>query len=154
MKRYKVLLSLLCVLVFVFLAVGSTETDEEPAAEPDEAVEKPEDVVGEEPVEEEKPDDEVTKGEKNALSSALNYLRTMPFSYSGLINQLEYEGYTNEQAVYGADNCGADWNEQAALMAQNYLDTMSLSRDGLIRQLEFEGFTRQQAEYGVQAVGY
>ena len=71
-----------------------------------------------------------------------------------MVEQLEYEGFSHEQAVYGADNCGADWNEQAALMAQEYLDYSSFSRDGLIEQLEFEGFTRQQAEYGVQAVGY
>ena len=98
--------------------------------------------------------DKATMGEKNALSQALSYLRTMPFSYSGLIEQLEYEGYTHQEAVYGVDNCGANWNEQAALKAQSYLDVMPFSRDGLIEQLEYEGFTREQAEYGVQAVGY
>lgn len=98
--------------------------------------------------------DSATLGEKNALKSALNYLSFMSFSYSGLISQLEFEGYTNEEAEYAADNCGADWNEQAALKAENYLESMSFSREGLIAQLEFEGFTRQQAEYGVKAVGY
>lgn len=38
----------------------------------------------------------------------------MPFSYTGLIEQLEYEQYSHDDAVYAADNCGADWNEQAA----------------------------------------
>lgn len=98
--------------------------------------------------------DEATLGEKNALSTALGYLSYSPFSYSGLVKQLEYEGYTNKEAVYGADNCGADWNEQASLKAQEYLNYSAFSRDGLITQLEYEGFTRQQAEYGVQAVGY
>lgn len=98
--------------------------------------------------------DKATMGEKNALGKALSYLSVMPFSYKGLIKQLEYEGYTHEEAVYGADNSGADWNEQAALKAQSYLDTMQFSRDGLIKQLEYEGFTKEQAEYGVQAVGY
>ena len=98
--------------------------------------------------------DTTTLGEKNALNKAFNYLAVMPVSDSGLVKQLEYEGYTNKEAVYGVDHCGADWNEQAALKAQDYLDLMSFSRDGLIDQLEYEGFTRQQAEYGVQAVGY
>lgn len=40
MKKYKVLLSLLCVVVFVFLAVGSAGNDEEPTVEPDELVEE------------------------------------------------------------------------------------------------------------------
>ena len=57
--------------------------------------------------------DEATAGEKNALSSALSYLDFSAFSYSGLVKQLEFKGYTNEEAVYAADNCGADWNEQA-----------------------------------------
>ncbi|MCK4647328.1 Ltp family lipoprotein [Candidatus Pacearchaeota archaeon] len=98
--------------------------------------------------------DKATIGEKNALSKALSYLSIMPFSYSGLIEQLEYEGYTHQEAVYGVDNSGADWNEQAALKAQSYLDIMPFSREGLIEQLEYEGYTREQAEYGVQAVGY
>jgi len=105
------------------------------------------------PVVEEK-SDKTTMGEKNALDTALSYLRYTSFSYSGLIEQLEFEGYTHEEAVYGVDNCGADWNEQAVLKAQSYLDYSAFSREGLIEQLEFEGFTREQAEYGVDAVGY
>lgn len=90
----------------------------------------------------------------NALSSAASYLDYTSFSYSGLIDQLEFEGYSTEAATYAADNCGADWNEQAALKAQSYLDYTSFSRQGLIDQLIFEGFTQEQAEYGVSAVGY
>src|SRR3989344_2489764 len=93
-----------------------------------------------------------TMGEKNALSKALSYLRYTSFSYSGLIKQLEFEGFTHQEAVYGVDNCGADWKEQAALKAQSYLDYSAFSKQGLIDQLEFEGFTKEQAEYGVQAV--
>lgn len=96
----------------------------------------------------------VTMGEKNALSKALSYLDVMAFSYTGLIKQLEYEGYSYEEAKYGVDNCGADWNKQAKLKAQSYLDMTAFSREGLIEQLEYEGFTKEQAEYGVQAVGY
>lgn len=69
-----------------------------------------------------------TTGQKNALSSAKSYLSVMPFSYSGLIKQLEYEGYSKDEATYGADNCGADWNEQAAKSAKSYIETMSFSR--------------------------
>ena len=95
-----------------------------------------------------------TLGESNALSMAKTYLDTMPFSHDGLIKQLEYEGFSNDESTYAANNCGADWNEQAAKMAQQYLDTMSFSRSGLIEQLQHEGFTSEQAEYGVSSVGY
>lgn len=77
----------------------------------------------------------------------------MPFSYTGLIEQLEFEQYSHEEAVYAADNCGADWNEQAAKKAQDYLDIMAFSRQGLIDQLQFEGYTYEQAVYGVNQVG-
>mgnify|MGYP000859672630 FL=1 len=94
-----------------------------------------------------------TIGEKNALKKALSYLRFTAFSYTGLIEQLEFEGFTHEEAVYGADNCGADWNEQAFLKAKSYLDFSSFSREGLIEQLEFEGFTHEEAIYGVDNCG-
>lgn len=98
--------------------------------------------------------DSTSVGERNAASKALVYLRTMPFSRDGLIKQLEYEGFSHQEAVYGVDQSGADWNEQAGKKAAQYLKTMSFSRSGLINQLEYEGFTPQQAEYGVRAVGY
>lgn len=97
---------------------------------------------------------EATMEQKNSLGAALDYLAYTAFSYSGLISQLEYEGYSTESATYAADNCGADWNEQAAKMAQDYISYSSFSRDGLIEQLEYEGFTAEQAEYGATAVGY
>ncbi len=100
------------------------------------------------------PQDTATMGMKNALASAKNYLSFSAFSYKGLIEQLKYEQYSDEEAVYAVENCGADWNEQAAKSAENYLSFSSFSRQELKDQLIYEGFTEQQAEYGVSAVGY
>ena len=94
-----------------------------------------------------------TRGEQNALNRANDYLEFMSFSRSGLIDQLEFEGYTTSEAEYAVDNCGADWDEQAVLKAEEYLDFMSFSRSGLIDQLEFEGFTYDQASAAATAVG-
>lgn len=96
---------------------------------------------------------DVSVSKKNALRTAKNYLNTMPFSYTGLIEQLEFEKYSTEDATYAADKCGADWNLQAEKMAAQYLDLMGYSRDGLIDQLVFEGFTEEQASHGADAVG-
>ena len=95
-----------------------------------------------------------TFGQTNALKKANEYLKVMAFSRSGLIKQLEYEGFSNSDAEYAAANCGANWNEQAAKKVKEYLNVMSFSREGLIKQLLYEGFTQAQAEYGVNAVGY
>lgn len=96
----------------------------------------------------------MTTGQKNALNQALSYLSFSAFSYQGLLEQLEYEKYTHEDAVFAADNCGADWNEQAAKKAKSYLEFSSFSKEGLIEQLEFEGFTHEQAVYGAEQNGY
>lgn len=94
-----------------------------------------------------------TTGEQNALESAQSYLRYMAFSRNGLIDQLEYEGFTTSEATYAVDNCGADWNEQALESANSYLSHMAFSYTGLIDQLEYEGFTTEQATYAVDSCG-
>ena len=99
------------------------------------------------------PTSNVTVGQKNALAKAKSYLNYSAFSYEGLIAQLEYEQFSNADAVYGADNCGADWNEQAAKKAKSYMEYSSFSRGSLINQLKFEKFTQSQAEYGASTVG-
>mgnify|MGYP004482168685 CR=1 FL=1 len=104
--------------------------------------------VSEEPEPTPEPTQAMTAGQRNALASALSYLKYMPFSYTGLIEQLEYEKFSTEDATYAADHCGADWNEQAAKCAESYLSHMSFSYDGLVEQLEYEGFTHDQAVYG------
>ena len=87
------------------------------------------------------------------MKSAKSYLSVSAFSKAGLIEQLEYEGFTNSQANYGVSNCGANWNEQAVKSAKSYLSVSEFSRDGLIEQLEYEGFTHEQAVYGVSQNG-
>lgn len=122
-----------------------------PTAEP--LATEPEETVSEETA----PDEtvqQVTTGMLNATNRARQYLKYSAFSYSGLIGQLEFEGYTNEEATYGADNCGADWYEQAVKRAKQYLDYSSFSKSGLISQLEFEGFTHDQSVYGAEQNGY
>lgn len=95
----------------------------------------------------------VTYGKEGALRLAKVYLSIMAFSYTGLIEQLEYAGYTTEEATYAADYCGADWYKQAAKKAASYLEIMDFSRSALIEQLKFDGFTPAQAEYGVTQNG-
>ena len=95
-----------------------------------------------------------TMGELNALNAAKDYIRSSGFSVKGLKRQLEFEGYSSTEAQYAVDNCGVNWNEQAARSAKDYMRSSSFSQNGLISQLLFEGYTQSQAEYGVKAVGY
>lgn len=90
---------------------------------------------------------------RNALRSAESYLSFGSFSYNGLVEQLEFEKYSHEDAVYAADHCGADWNEQAVKKAKSYLSFSAFSYSGLMNQLEFEGFTSEQAVYAANRCG-
>lgn len=114
------------------------KTQDEPAAEPQEA----------EPV---KPS--MTRAQENAADQAESYLDMSAFSRSGLIKQLEFEGYSKSDATYGVDSVDANWTEQADKKAEEYLAMSSFSRSGLIDQLEFEGFTAAQAKHGATAAG-
>ena len=84
---------------------------------------------------------------------AQSYLRYSSFSRIGLIKQLEFEGFSNADAIYGVDKQNTNWNDHPILKAKSYLRVSSYSRSGLIKQLEFEGFTNEQAVFGVNATG-
>ncbi|KQU00638.1 hypothetical protein ASG53_01780 [Sanguibacter sp. Leaf3] len=92
--------------------------------------------------------------QQNAIGSAESYLDFSAFSRTGLIGQLEFEGFSTEDATFAVDSIAPDWNAQAAEKAQSYLDFSTFSRQGLIDQLVFEGFSVAEAEHGATAVGY
>ena len=87
------------------------------------------------------------------MRKAEQYLDYTAFSRQGLIQQLEFDDFSTEDATFAVDHITVDWNEQAAKKAEDYLGYTSFSRGGLIDQLEFDGFTPAQAEYGVAATG-
>jgi len=98
---------------------------------------------------------EQTVSQKSALQSAKRYLIVAPFSAQGLRTQLEFEGFSTEDATYAVEHCGADWNEQAAKSAKLYMTIGGFSKRGLQQQLEIgDQFTPEQAAYGVQSMGY
>lgn len=92
--------------------------------------------------------------QQNAIGSAQDYLAFTGFSRTGLIGQLEYEGFTTEEATFGVDNAGADWNAEAAEAAEQYLEYSAFSRQGLYDQLAYEGYLPAEIEFGLAAVGY
>ncbi|MBU8830551.1 Ltp family lipoprotein [Mycolicibacterium goodii] len=95
-----------------------------------------------------------TVSQRNAVRTAEDYLDYTAFSREGLIQQLEYEGFSTEDATFAVDHITVDWNEQAARAAEDYLDYSGFSRSGLIDQLEYDGFTPAQAAYGATAAGF
>lgn len=106
-----------------------------------------------EPVTEHNSGNSVTLGQKNALQSAKSYISHMAFSYQDLVEQLEYEGYTYDEAIYGVENCGADWMAEALESAESYVRHSAFSYVDLIDQLEYSGFSPAEAKYGADNCG-
>ena len=89
----------------------------------------------------------------SAVIVAKGYIDTSDFSRESLISQLEFSKFTNEEATYGADNCGADWNQEALDSAKNHIAHGDYSYEGLIKLLEYGKFTNEQAQYGADNCG-
>lgn len=100
-----------------------------------------------------KPAPSMTASQEQAVGTAEDYLQGQSFSRKGLIEQLEFEGFSAKDATFGVDHLKVDWSSQAAGVAKNCLSTQHFSRAGLIEQLEYEGFTHKQAVYGVTKAG-
>ena len=96
----------------------------------------------------------ISLGRQNAIKKAQSYLSFSSFSRKGLIDQLRFEGFTTDEAVFAVDYLEPDWYAEAAEKAESYLSLSAFSRQGLIDQLLFEGFTEEEAEYGVVSAGY
>lgn len=127
--------------------VEKTETDPKPVQTETKTTPVPTPIT--KPV----PTSNETVSQKNAVAKAKSYLNYTAFSRNGLVAQLEYNQFSHSDAVYGADNSGANWNEQAAKKAKSYMEYSSFSRGGLIDQLKYNKFTQEQAEYGANTVG-
>lgn len=95
----------------------------------------------------------LTVSQQQALGDARDYLNVEHFSRTGLIKQLQFDGYSAADATYAADAVGADWMAEAAGAAADYLKVEHFSHSGLVKQLEFDGFTAAEAEHGTTSVG-
>lgn len=95
----------------------------------------------------------MTASQEQAVGTAEDYLNGQSFSRKGLIEQLQFEGFSAKDATFGVDHVTVNWNAQAVEVAKGYLNGQHFSRSGLIEQLEYEGFTHKQAVYGVTKAG-
>lgn len=92
--------------------------------------------------------------ENTAANSAQEYLDLYAFSRTGLIDQLQYDGFSENVAATAVDSLNVDWNEQAVAMAREYMEVATYSnKQDMIDQLIYEDFTQEQAEYAAEQVG-
>jgi len=91
---------------------------------------------------------------EQAVLKARSYFESLGHLYPfELISMLENRGFTHEEAVFGFEHCGTDWNAHAEYFAERRLESGMTSRDEIIEELEDLGFTHEQAVHGVDAAG-
>ena len=92
---------------------------------------------------------------RSAIEMAQSYLSTMPFSPSGLYNQLLFEGFSEEDSQFAIDHLIVDWDEMCYETAVSYITNVGgFSKKSLIHQLVYDGFTKKQAKKAVKRLGY
>ena len=92
---------------------------------------------------------------RSAIEMAQSYLSTMPFSPSGLYDQLLFEGFSDEDSQFAIDHLIVDWDEMCYETAVSYITNVGgFSKKSLIHQLVYDGFTKKQAKKAVKRLGY
>lgn len=94
-----------------------------------------------------------TENQKRARLDAKTYYESSWFSRTGMIDQLEFDGFSNADAAYGVDALGVDWALEAEGMADAEIRSDWFSRQGLIDVLVYQGFTDAEATTAVDALG-
>lgn len=88
---------------------------------------------------------------EEALASAKAHITKESLSYEETVQTLGGEGYTKDEAVYGASYCGADWDAQAVRRAEKYLtEDPEMTADELEKKLEAAGFSEEEVQYGLE----
>ena len=90
-----------------------------------------------------------------AVNKAQSYISCMPFSSSGLYEQLLYEGFSEEDSKFAVNCLNIDWSEMCYEKAISYITNIGgFSKQSLIDQLVYEGFTEEQAKKAAKRLGY
>ena len=92
-------------------------------------------------------------GEQDALNEARDYISALGISKTRLTDYLIDDGFTESEAAYGVDNCGADWDQEALQKAEDYISALGISKTRLTDYLIDDGFTESEAAYGVDNCG-
>lgn len=101
-------------------------------------------------------DESATDKEKDAYDSARSYYAYDHLSEKGFHEQLEAEGYSDEEIQYALKRLNPDYNKMAVRCAKAYYDSKyAMSAQGLYDSLvdEWEGFTPEQAQYAIDHLG-
>ena len=89
---------------------------------------------------------------ENAIESAEAYNKIFAYSKKGLIENLKYDGFSEDIAECAVKSINANWKENCVRSAYSYLDLFSSSKKELIHQLDYDGFTAEEIDYAMNKI--
>ena len=89
---------------------------------------------------------------ENAIESAEAYSNVFAYSKKELIEQLKYDGFSEDIAECAAKSINANWKENCVRSAHSYLEIISYSKEELIHQLDYVGFTAEEIDYAMNKI--
>ena len=89
---------------------------------------------------------------ENAIESAEAYNKVFAYSKKGLIENLKYEGFSEDIAECAVKSINANWKENCVRSAYSYLDLSPFSKEELIHQLDYDGFTAEEIDYAMNQI--
>ena len=89
---------------------------------------------------------------ENAIESAEAYSNIFAYSKKELIEQLKYDGFSEDIAECAAKSINANWKENCVRSAHSYLEIISYSKEELIHQLDYVGFTAEEIDYAMNKI--
>ena len=89
---------------------------------------------------------------ENAIESAEAYNKIFAYSKKGLIENLKYEGFSEDIAECAVKSINANWKENCVRSAYSYLDLSPFSKEELIHQLDYDGFTAEEIDYAMNQI--
>lgn len=97
----------------------------------------------------------LTAQEEGACKMAANTLSgATGTSRATIIQTLEWQQFSEAEAVLAVDHCNADWNQEAVESAKFYMQSTGASHSTMMQWLtSWQKFTDEQAEYACQQVG-
>lgn len=97
---------------------------------------------------------EQLEAQESAADSARLMLEQGPISHDALVEALEQQGYDSYDAVVAADDCGADWDQQAADAARSAMSEQALSKGALRDELVRHKFTDSQIDAATSSLDF
>ena len=92
--------------------------------------------------------------QEKVVAAAKSYIEYAPMSKEGMIEQLKYENFSQDDAEYAVNHANIKWDEQASRSAVVFIGYSNPTTNELKEQLQFEKFSDEEINYALEHNGF